>query len=344
MPHVTIIGSGIAGLCSAYLALQSGLSTTIITASQGPDASCCSWWAGGMLAPFCEQESAEPLIETLGLESMAFWQGFASEFKVPYFTNGSLVIAAARDQCLLRQFERQTHGGERLNNQQISNLEPDLSHNQQALWFAKEAHLEPRVITEKLWHASIGLGADVVTGKRLSDAEIEQLEQQGGWVIDCRGLAANTTHTDLRGVKGEMLHLHCPEVTLSRPIRFLHPRHSIYLVPRPNNIYMLGATMLEVNNSKRATVRSVLELLSAAYAINPAFTEAEIIEIGVDARPAFDDNLPKIRLKNRTLTLNGLYRHGFLAAPAMAQRALNCILNNQLCDEVFDASPYTTAT
>ena len=93
-----------------------------------------------------------------------------------------------------------------------------------------------------------------------------------------------------------------------------------------------------VNDSQRATVRSVLDLLSAAYAINPAFAEAEIIEIGVDARPAFDDNLPKIKVQDNRIAANGLYRHGFLGAPALARRVLDYIKDGQQCSEVFCAN------
>ena len=37
---------------------------------------------------------------------------------------------------------------------------------------------------------------------------------------------------DLRGVKGEMLVLRCPDVSLRRPVRLLHPRIPLYVVPR----------------------------------------------------------------------------------------------------------------
>lgn len=339
MLQVTVVGSGVAGLCCAYSFLDAGFSVRVVTASDGPDVQCCSWWAGGMLAPYCEQETAEPLIETLGIESMSFWRSFSARYRVPYVEKGSLVVTASRDRGLLHQFERQTHGAMKLAGEQLESLEPDLRHLQQALWYEKEAHLEPRATVDALWDACLELGANVQMNLKLSEDDISKLaenRQRSGWVVDCRGMGAQSLLPDLRGVKGEMLHLHCPEVELRRPVRFLHPRHPIYLVPRANNVFMLGATMLEVNNSKRASVRSVLELLSAAYAINPAFAEAEIIEIGVDARPAFNDNLPKIRVNNNRLAVNGLYRHGFLAAPALARRVVDYIKNGTQCEQVFD--------
>ena len=139
------------------------------------------------------------------------------------------------------------------------------------------------------------------------------------FVIDARGLAAQDNLPDLRGVKGEMIILSCPQIKINRTIRLLHPRIPIYLVPRSDGLYMLGATVIESDERHRVSARSMLELLSSLYALHPAFAEAEIVEIGVDARPAFADNLPRMRWQENRLYVNGLYRHGFLLAPALAQ-------------------------
>ena len=47
--------------------------------------------------------------------------------------------------------------------------------------------------------------------------------------------------------------------------------------------------------------------------------EAEVLEIGADARPAFPDNLPRLTRKGRVIHVNGLFRHGFLLSPALAR-------------------------
>ena len=92
----------------------------------------------------------------------------------------------------------------------------------------------------------------------------------------------------------------CRDVTLSRPVRLLHPRFPLYIVPRGEHLFMVGATMIESDERGRVTARSLVELLNAAYALHPAFAEAEIVEIGCDARPAFPDNLPRIRRQRPT--------------------------------------------
>ncbi|MCP5848347.1 FAD-binding oxidoreductase, partial [Klebsiella pneumoniae] len=69
------------------------------------------------------------------------------------------------------------------------------------------------------------------------------------------------------------------------------------------------------------TARSMMELLNAAYSLHPAFGEAAIIETGVGVRPAYADNFPRVERDGRVISINGLYRHGFLMAPAMAMQA-----------------------
>lgn len=120
--------------------------------------------------------------------------------------------------------------------------------------------------------------------------------------------------------------LHCPEFQLSRVIRLLHPRMPLYLVPRADGLFMIGGTMVESNSDRPPTLRSLTEMMSAAFAIHPAFAEASVVEIGAGLRPAFPDNLPRLVEHDGSLHLNGLYRHGFLLAPALAQQATHHLL------------------
>ena len=122
-------------------------------------------------------------------------------------------------------------------------------------------------------------------------------EDLEGIVIDCRGLSARDEQPELRGVKGEMIIVETNEVELSRPVRLIHPRWPLYVIPRGDNKFMLGATSIEAEDTG-VSVRSALELLGAAYAVHPAFAEARIVEFGSGLRPAFPDNLPRITVGN----------------------------------------------
>ena len=50
--------------------MQRGLRPRIIDPAGKPGAHACSWRAGGMLAPYCEAESAEPVVLRLGRERL----------------------------------------------------------------------------------------------------------------------------------------------------------------------------------------------------------------------------------------------------------------------------------
>jgi glycine oxidase len=157
--------------------------------------------------------------------------------------------------------------------------------------------------------------------------ELAPQDARADIVVDCRGLAARDSLPDLRGVRGEMVVVRSPDVSLQRPVRMLHPRIPLYIVPRGNGLFMIGATMIESERPSPVSVRSAVELLNGAYALHPAFGEAEIVELGADLRPAFPDNLPAVRRGGRVLHANGLFRHGFLLAPALAQRTADAVFS-----------------
>lgn len=317
MIDVTIKGAGVLGLCVATEIISRGGKVTLVDPNGGPGPHACSWWAGGMLAPFCEGESAEEPVVRLGQKAAAWWENHGAD--ITY--NGSLVVALGRDIKELNRFGRRTSSFEEIGADRISELEPDLAGRyRKALYFQDEAHLAPRNAMDALKN---GLARAGVTVQAETPADGKSIE------INCTGLVAQDKLTDLRGVKGEMLILRCPNLALNRPIRLLHPRIPLYIVPRGDGIYMLGATMIETSERTRITARSMLEMLTAAYALHPSFGEAEILEIGVDARPAFADNLPRIRKIDDVIYANGLYRHGYLLAPSVA---------SQIADYLFDGT------
>ena len=331
--HIRIIGAGVAGLTAALEFERRGCRVDVFE-RHGASGRGCSWFAGGMLAPWCEMENAEPIVGRLGEESLAFWsREFAGTVR-----RGSLVVAPARDQPDLRRFARRTSGFDWIDEQRIGELEPDLAERfTQALYFEDEGHLDPRAALVAL---QARLGEEFGTQFHFDTAvECAGDERDFDWTIDTRGYAASDVLGDLRGVKGEMLVLETREVSLSRPVRLVHPRFPVYIVPRAGHRFMVGATMIESAEPGRITARSMVELLNAAYAVHPAFGEAEIVETGCDLRPSFTDNLPRIRRAGqRTLRLNGLYRHGFLLAPALASRAVGVALDGRYYAEVMEAA------
>jgi glycine oxidase len=335
--QVTVLGAGVAGLTCAVELAERGVDVEVVDRAERLGAASCSWYAGGMLAPWCELESAEPLIAKLGLESIAWWR----ERLPGTALNGSLVVAHGRDSGELTQFSRRTQQFEWLDGEAVARLEPDLGGRfNKALFFKDEGHLDPRASLEFLVRRLEELRVPIRFGVTLAVAPAcWGTPSSARQIIDCTGLAAREVLTDLRGVKGEMVLLKLRDISLSRPVRVLHPRMPLYIVPRGAGLFMVGATMIESDQPTRISARSMLELLSAAYALHPAFGEAEIVEIGTGVRPAFPDNLPRVAWHNGTLYVNGLFRHGFLLAPALARRVAGILLEERYFPEVQGENP-----
>jgi glycine oxidase len=325
---VSVIGAGIAGAWQALLFAQAGHDVTLHERSDPAMMLSTSHWAGGMLAPYCESEVSEPVISRLGLRALDLWRRELPD--TPF--NGSLVVAHARDRNDFERFARLTTGHRRLDAMALAELEPSLEGRfRDGLFFAAEGHVEPRRVLPKLHERIIAAGGTIKFNSEVAPGDID------GIVIDCRGIAASDTQAELRGVKGELILIETDEVELARPVRLIHPRWPLYVIPREDNLFMLGATAIEAEDTG-VSVRSALELLGAAYAVHPAFAEARIVEFGSGLRPAFPNNLPRIAIDSERIAVNGLYRHGFLIAPALAELTLAYVERGQIDNEVMQCA------
>ncbi len=328
---ITVVGAGIIGLWQALTLLRRGHQVRLLDASAEPFASAASRLAGAMLAPDCEGETAEPCIEELGRLSMTSWR----ETFPGVVNNGTLVVAAARDRSELQRFARVTHGHEAVDTKRIASLEPDLAGRfSSGLFFSTEAHLAPLDAMRFLLDQVRKEGGDVRFATTWDEAATVA-DSETEIVVDCRGLMAQDALPELRGVRGERLLLRTKEVRLTRPVRLLHPRQPLYVVPWGDGVYMVGATVIESGDQGRVTVRSALELLGLAYALSPAFGEAEILELDAGVRPSFPDNVPRILVRDGTIHVNGLYRHGFLVAPALADLVADYLQTGATRADIF---------
>lgn len=313
-PRVRVLGAGVFGLaCAAELSAR-GAEVDVWDRAETLGLATCSYLAGGMLAPDCEAESAPLTVVEAAAGGADWWEAQG----VDVTRRGSLVLAAPRDQGELPRFLRQSVGGHKVEGAALAALEPALAEKHtQGIFYPEEAHLDPRAA---LGHLAEKLGVQWGREGRADDLSGTDL------LIDARGIAARPEIADLRGVRGEMILLNCPEVAISRPVRLIHPRHPCYLVPRGDGVYMLGATMVESDSRKPMTVKAALDLLSALWAVHPGFAEAEILETSAHVRPAYPDNIPTVRRDGRVIRVNGAYRHGFLLAHHMARQVADRVL------------------
>jgi len=325
---ILVIGAGITGLWQALTLARAGHQVRLIDKSAEPFAAAASRLAGAMLAPYCESEAAEPLITELGLSAIPLWREAYPAIR----QRGSLVLAPPRDLPELARFARMTTHFERIDAERIASLEPALAGRYgQGLFYPSEAHVEPGDAMPALLALASEAGANVEFGVSWDGETADSYDR----VVDCRGIGAGADLPALRGVRGEMLVIETDEIALSRPIRLLHPRIPFYIVPWSANRFMIGATLIESADRGPATVRSGLDLLGLAYTLHPAFGEARIVSFGADVRPSFPDNAPKIVIRGRHILVNGLYRHGFLLAPALAALVAHYIRDGSMREDVF---------
>ncbi|MEN9905425.1 MAG: glycine oxidase ThiO, partial [Pseudomonadota bacterium] len=216
-----------------------------------------------------------------------------------------------------------------LDGRTLAELEPALAQRfHQGLYLPEEGQLDNRQLLQALLDALAALGVAVEWNTALTLEQAQDIQSSaGGWVLDCRGVGAasqwRAPNQNLRGVRGEVARVHAPDVTLQRPTRLLHPRYPIYIAPKENHVFMIGATEIESDDMSPASVRSTLELLSAAYAVHPGFGEGRILELCSHCRPTLPDNLPTVHeVAPKVLQVNGLYRHGFMISPAVLDAVL----------------------
>jgi glycine oxidase len=326
--YINIIGAGVTGSWQALLLARAGFHVSLFDQDEPPFRNSTGYWAGGMLAPWCESEGTEPVITRLGLRSLDLWD---EELETTQ-RSGTLVVAHRRDRSDFDRFARRTGGHETADADRLAALEPQLAGQfDRALLYPAEHHVEPRDVLLRLHGRLADLDVAIRYGARRDPARL------GALTIDCRGIAAREDLADLRAVKGEMIVVETRDIQLHRPVRLIHPRWPLYIVPREGGRFMIGATTIETDDVG-VSVRSALELLSAAYTVHPAFAEARIVEIGAGLRPAFPDNLPRIRIDGDRISVNGLYRHGFLLAPALAELTAAYLQRGAIDNEVMQCA------
>ena len=315
--RVEIAGAGLMGRLIGWRLSEGGAEVTLHERAPRELPESAAHAAAAMLAPVSEYPDADPAVFAMGRRSLELWPAMLDRLHVPYGATGSLLVAHGPDGPLLDKFHRSL-GANRdaearwVEAAAIEALEPALAGRfQRGLYLPNEGWLDNRALLDAL--------ASRCGRIRFNDP-VDPNALQADVVIDCRGVGAGLP--GLRGVRGEAIRVHAPEVELTRPVRLMHPRYQLYAAPRPGREYVIGATQIESDSTRAVTVRSALELLSAAFALHAGFAEAEILELCTGLRPAFPDNLPRIEWDGGVLRVNGLYRHGFLVAPVLVERVI----------------------
>jgi glycine oxidase len=358
--NIAIVGAGLVGRVLALNLLREGHTLTLFDKDTKEGVNSAGFTAAGMLAPFAELETAESIIFELGNRSMELWKALLRDAGVydGLQRKGTIITAHPQDMPELEHFIKTLRNKidkakeiKLLNSQELSTIEPELAHHTQSFFLKDEGQVDSQRFiafsTNYLdsmpnisWREYTFVDK-IESGRVYVNGKIEEFD----WVFDSRGLGAKEHFKDLRGVRGEVIWVEAKDVDIIRPTRLMHPRYKIYIVPRANGCegidleyckdckiaqtvagakrYIVGASEIESEDRSDISVRSTLELLSALFTVHPNFGEARVVNTETNCRPAFRDNLPRIEQEERLTRINGLYRHGYLLAPAIVEKALN---------------------
>jgi glycine oxidase len=308
--------------------------------------------AAGMLSPIAELDNAGPAMARLGWRSLALWRGIAAQLRAagctaPLFAqHGSLLLAHGSDLGAARRvlarldaataLAAELPAPQALDRTALAVLEPAVAPDLHAWLLPEEAQVMSRDMLTALavhapnvhwcWNDRV----DRVEPGRITLADGHSLPFD--LAVDVRGVGArpgadvrceaSERTLPVRGVRGELVWLHAPGVCLHRPARLLHPRHRVYIVPRPGDLFVVGASEIESADRSPVSLRSAVELMAAAHSALPGLAEARIVHLEANLRPALPDNEPHTHAEPGMLRINGLFRHGWLIAPALALDAL----------------------
>jgi glycine oxidase len=340
--NILIAGAGLLGRLLALQLARAGHAVQVFDPAAGPEArGAAGWTAAGMLSPVAELECADENVFALGLRSMQLWPGIVADVAGParpidLHFKGSLLLAHRGDEGAARRVvdlvaakAPSDLAPQVLDAASLRALEPEVVRLPHAWLLPHEGQIDTVQAMAALAEAAEAAGARLHWSRAVSQAGPGWLEAEGrrieaDEVFDVRGTGARP-QLPVRGVRGEILHLHAPGVRLERPLRLLHPRHRVYIVPRSDGRVLVGASEIESEDRSPISLRSTVELLTAAHSVLPALAEARVVHTETNLRPALPDNLPVLKREPGLVRINGLFRHGWLIAPALVEQALESL-------------------
>lgn len=343
--HIGIAGAGLLGRLLALRLSTAGHRVDVFDSARDPGpretsgTEGAAWSAAGMLSPVAELDRGNEDVFRMGLRSCELWPDIARTLGVGDVCHfaGSLLVAhradagaAQRVVGLLEARADAQHQPQALTPEELRALEPSVQGPSLAWLLPCEGYVEVHNTLLGLHAQCASQGVRWHWGRSVerADAGVLAVRQAGGveslrfdHVFDVRGVGARP-QLPVRGVRGEVFLLHAPDVNLLRPLRLMHPRHSVYVVPRPDHYFVVGASEIESEDRSPVSLRSTIELLSAAHSALPGLVEARVVHSESNLRPALPDNLPLLNTQAGCTRINGLYRHGWLLAPALVEQAL----------------------
>jgi glycine oxidase len=287
-------------------------------------------------------DCGDPVLAALAKQSALLYPEFVAEIQsdsrtqIEFSRAGAIVIGGSE-------------AGERISQQELSELEPQLKSLKSGASFVEEDFVEPRSLVNALEeHArskgieiqphdnvlSVLIEKDQATGARARSGDLSApvvVNCAGAWAKDVAGVSVPT-----KPIKGQMIALK-NMVEVRHVIRCADPE--VYMLPRRSGALAIGATVEDRGFDTSLDPELLQQLRSGAERLLPKLQSADTVESWAGVRPGTPDKLPilgETPIPGYFLA-TGHYRSGILLAPITA-KVMTQLITSGTCD--YDLSAF----
>ena len=365
-PDVVVVGGGVIGCSIAESLAVEGVRVRLL--ERGDVGAEASGAAAGMLAPVGEAHGDGPLLR-MGLESLARFPALCARLEeevgvdAELESSGALHVAideAARARFAARfaRLPADLPPGAAPAWLDLDGLPSGLAEAAPAIAGAFETsfakHLRPPLLVRALESAARRKGVEIETGAsvhglRVAGDRVTGVETNTGRVeADAVVVAAGPWTPSLleravpdtiraggvaiEPVRGQILSLAPP----LPPVREILWDEAVYLVPKRDGQWVVGATEEQVGFDRRVTADGVATLVARAKRLVPALGDARFDRAWAGLRPVSADGLPWIGALEECAGLfvaAGHGRNGILLSPITAERIRDAVLGKRAGDD-----------
>ena len=360
---VLIIGAGTVGLSVGWQLLRRGREVVIF--ERGKAGRGTTWLSAGMLAPDTEIGFEELEFYRLNRESARRWPEFAetlesaSGMDVDFRTEGTLIVADDRDaaEALRRKYDFMRDTGldvKWLSGAEALELEPFVAPRlAAAVYSPRDYQVDNRLLVDALKAAFLAEGG--VLNEDAPVREVEPDEESPAIVLEngnrvaastvvvaagvwSRGIEGLGEKPPVRPVKGQMV-----ELSIEPPFGIMHVVRGpkAYIVPKSSGRLLVGATSEEMGFDERVTAGGLYSLLEGAWEVVPGIYDLPVRDMWAGLRPASRDHLPILGRAGEPgiVMATGLYRHGILLTPVVAEEIARLIDEGEPSDWIEPFTP-----
>jgi glycine oxidase len=342
---VIVVGAGVIGLAIARELRKRRFSVLVL--ERGEPGHEASWAAAGMLVG--DGQENPPALREIASASASLYPEFVleiedeSQTQVDLRSEGTLLFLP--DQSTPVQGSSKW-----LTPAELAEIEPDIARPRQPVLRIEERSVDPRALTATLVKACLHRGVEIASGEQVTAINVCDSHVSGvstrktvysaDTVVNCAGAWSGQFPPEnfpTRPVKGQMLAV----VARRELLRHVLRSAEVYVVPRSDGRFLIGATIEEAGFDKRIVPETIRQMYSEAIKLVPALAEARILEDWAGLRPGTPDALP---ILGRTQTdgyfvATGHYRDGILLTPITAQIMAQVIMGESPSIDLRAFSP-----